>query len=359
MPIDTIKLKAYIDSDTATKIRDTCVVKQAIDMKSGELVYQFTTGSLSGTYDSRISIKVDVDFEPYVIVECSLHKIVLGHNVFGGTDDIQSGVGYLHGLLQDLLGIQFPFCFRKWKLMRIDLAEVYELDCFEACQDWFKGLNTCDYPRRKVQRYGFESVCAYGSTTGLKFYHKGPEFWKHDRKRLKDIETIDIDQLQERANNIIRTEVEIKSRKLKDMYGDYPYVGSVKMEELYAIFDREVFRFIKEGLSDMKMVKNAHDVKNRLYQLYSDELAGRLLGMWYQLTTLGEDSVKKSTKKTTYYRNIKYLKDAGISWHGTDVVMIESSLVPKDFAPVRTDKRRVVGECLEMQEKLNPFRIAI
>ncbi|MCX7746601.1 MAG: phage/plasmid replication protein, II/X family [Clostridia bacterium] len=358
MAIDTIKLMAYIDEETANKIMNFCTLRQAIDLSTGDCLYEITTGSLAGSYDSRISIKVAKDFEYYVVVECSLHKIILGHNVYGGTDDMLAGVNYLHNFLQNLIGIQFPFCFRKWKLMRIDLAEVFELDCFEAVQEWFKGLNACDYPRRKVRRYGLESICAYGSTTGLKFYHKGVEFWAHDRKRLKNL-NYDLFELQEKANRILRTEVEIKARKLKSMYGEYPMIGKVKYADLLNVYDVEVKRFLKEGCNDMKMVRNVNDVNFRLNEMYSDQLAGQLLGTWYRLTTLGEDGTKKVIKKATYYRHVKLLKDAGISWHGTDVVKLENSIVPADFVPVRSDRRRLIGECIEMDEKLNEFRVAV
>ena len=356
MAIDTIKLKKYITEEMAMRIQNCCIKRMAFEIGTGDIQYEITTGSLEGTYDSKISVRVERDIDWYVTVECSIHKLILGHNVFGGTDDLQASVYYLQGKLQEILKMSFPFKSNEWQLMRIDIAEIYELDSFEAVQEWFRAINTCQFPRRVVQRYGTHGIAAYGSVTGIKGYHKGPDFWKHDRKRLKD-NGIDVEYLQERANKILRVEVEVKGRKLKDMYNrEYPLIGQINMKHMNAIHDREVGRFLKEGKSDMQQVKNTLDVKARLFNTYSDKLASALLATWYQLTTLGEDDVKRTMKKANYYKHIKLLKEAGISWHGTDIIMLESTLVPSDFIPMRTDIRRVSGESQEMEEKLRKYR---
>lgn len=350
MAIDTIKIKQYITPELANEIRENCVKKIAYEVDTGNIQYDITTGSLEGTYDSRISIRIDCDVAWYITVECSVHKIMLGHNVYGGSDDLKFVVYYLHKRLEGILKIKFPFCHLKWQLIRIDLAEVYDLGNFEAVQEWFRAVNTCQFPRRVVQRYGTHGIAAYGSMTGVKAYHKGPDFWVHDRKRLKNLRIqVDYDYLQELANRYLRMEVEIKGRKLKEMYDKkYPYIGQIRMSNLYNVYDREVYRFLKEGKSDMEQVKNTLDVRARLFNLHSDKMASSLLATWYQLTTLGEEVVKRDMKKANYYKHLKLLKEAGVSWHGTDIIMLEDTLVPKDFIPIRTDKRRVTLEAPEM-----------
>lgn len=357
LAIDTLKLKVYVSDEVADMVVKKCVLRQAIDMSDGLLVYQLTSGSLAGTYDSRISVKVGSDVEKYLIVECSVHKALLGHNVYGGTDDLMGSVSYLHDLLGRIIQYEFPFSPCEWQLMRIDLAEIYDLGSFEACQEWFRWLNTCSFPRRQVSRYGTNGIAAYGQVTSIKSYHKGPDFWAHDRRRLVLCNYPDIDNLVEKANNIIRVEVEIKGRKLKELYGkDYPRVDSVNMDELYKIYDREVYRFMKEGKCDIGIVRNTVDVKQRLFDKFGERRASSLLATWYQLTTMGEDYVKKDMSKTKFYRHLSELKESGVSWHGTDIVKLEDSLIPKDFAPVRTDSRRVVGECPELTKKLESYR---
>lgn len=368
MALDTITLKSpYVSFDIASKVENECIKRQGIDIKTGELLYEITTASLVGSYDNKISIKIEnteyvngvqVQCEPYIILEASVHKAILGHNVFGGPEDFQKSCEYLIKLVERLIQVELPN-YKEWFVNRVDIAEVYELPSFEAVQEWFKGINTADFPRRAVTRYGLSGIYAQGSTTTLKFYHKGVEFGKHDKARLKKLLSDDkLMSLQSYANKIIRCECEIKSRKLKYDFGHLPAVGDVTNDYINNVHDVEVKRFLKEGVKMMLLVSNAHEVKARLYEMYSSALAGTLLGTWYQLTTLGEHSVKKSLPKNTYYRHIRQLKDAAVSWHCTDVILKKHSLIPQGFAPVRMDSRRIAEEVPEIVERYKEYGIA-
>lgn len=369
MAIDTITLKSpYISSEIADVVKHECVLRQGLDLTTGEILYEITTGSLQGSYDNKISIKIEyteytknglVPSPPYITLEASVHKALLGHNVYGGPNSFKSSAEYLIKLVEDLIQVQLP-SYKNWFVVRCDVAEVYKLPSFEAVQEWFKGLNAADYPRRSVTRYGLSGIYAQGSTTTLKFYHKGVEFNKHDRPRLKRIWKDDkLNSLQAYANKIVRCECEIKSRKLKYDFGHLPLVGELSDEYITNVHDVEVRRFLKEGVKMMILVSNAHEVKARLYDMYKPALAGTLLGTWYQLTTLGEDSVKKSMAKPTYYRHLKKLKDACVSWHCTDVILEKKhSLIPQGFSPVRTDQRRIIEEDPQILELYNKYHIA-
>lgn len=371
MPIDTISLRSpYISEELANLIEKQCVVRQALDLKTGELIYSFTSGSLSGSYDNRIMIKIQreewavsdsgrgvkIESSPYIDLEGSVHKALLGHNVYGGSSNFRESAFYLVSLVESLLDINLP-CVDEWNVVRIDVAEVFELPSYEAVQSFFKGLNASDYPRRSVNRYGLSGIYANGSTTALKFYHKGPELIKHDRSRLRNIlKENELFCLIEKAHKILRVEVEIKTRKLKTIYKKLPFVAEIKDSDLINVFNVEVTRFMKEGANEMKIVRDAHDVERRLSETYSDRLAGVLLGTWFKLSTLGEDSVKNSMSARSYYRQIKQLKDAGISWKGTDVVLNNRSLIPEGFTISLADPRRLTGEHPVVTEKLAPIR---
>lgn len=369
MAIDTITLKSpYVSLDIANIIENECVKRQGINIKTGELLYEITTASLTGSYDNKISIKIEnteytkdglVPSEPYITLEASVHKALLGHNVYGGPEHLHSSCEYLVKLVESLIQVELPN-YKEWVISRVDVAEVYELPSFEAVQEWFKGLNAADYPRRSVTRYGLSGIYAQGSTTTLKFYHKGVEFTKHDKPRLKKLLKDDkLMSLQAYANKIVRCECEIKSRKLKYDFGHLPLVGEVSDQYINNVHDVEVRRFLKEGVKMMILVSNAHEVKERLYSTYKPALAGTLLGTWYQLTTLGEDSVKKSMPKRTYYRHVKQLKDACVSWHCTDVILEKKhSLIPQGFSPVRADERRISGEAPQILELFEQYNIA-
>lgn len=371
MAIDTVVLRSpFILEELAQKIEQECTLRQGIDLKTGDLIYCITTGNLQGSYDSNISISVKreiwvsgedgkgskVESSPYIQLECSIHKAMMGHNVFGGPFEFRSSVYWLLNLVESLIDTTFPPA-DLWEVWRVDVAEVYELPSFEAVQEYFKGLNTAEYPRRSVNRYGSSGIYAQGSTTALKFYHKGPEFQKHDRKRLiKHLETDQIFNLQQQAHKIIRVEVEIKSRKLEYDFGHKPLVAEITDEYLNNVHDHEVTRFLKEGAKEMKIVRDAHEVEKRLYSVYDSRIAGILLGTWFKLSTLGEEYVKKSVPKTSFYRQRNQLKDAGVSWLGTDVVLVRTSLIPADFSPVRSDQRRLVQQHQTVTEKLASIR---
>lgn len=368
MALDTITLKSpYLSDEIADKIKYECISRQGLQIKSGDLIYQIITGQLEGSYDSKISIKVReeeytksgiVPSKPYIIIEASVHKAMLGHNVFGGPEDFHKSCDYLIKLIEKLIQIELP-TYLEWFAERIDVSEVYELPSFDSVQEWFKGLNASDYPRRSVDRYGLSGIYAKGSTTTLKFYHKGVEFSKHDRARLKNIFDGDkLNSIQCYANKLIRCECEIKARKLKYDFGHIPFVGDVTTEYLNNVHDVEVRRFLKEGVKMMILVSKAHEVNARLREMYKPGLAGILLGTWYKLTTLGQASVKKDMDKTTYYRQIKKLKDACVTWLGTDVILLEHSLIPKGFSPVRSDPRRLTIEAPEISELYRKYGVA-
>lgn len=368
MALDTITLKSpYLSKEIANKIKYECISRQGLQIKTGEMLYQITTGSLVGSYDSKISIKVEeqeytktglINTEPFVIIEASVHKAMLGHNVYGGPEDFQKSCDYLIKLVETLIHIELPKCVN-WLALRIDVSEVYELPCFESVQEWFKGLNASDYPRRSVDRYGLSGIYAKGSTTTLKFYHKGVEFSKHDRPRLKNVFKDDkINKLQCYANKLIRCECEIKARKLKYDFGHMPLVGDVTTEYINNVHDVEVRRFLKEGVKMMILVSKAQEVNARLSEMYSSALSGVLIGTWYKLTTLGEASVKKQMPKQTYYRHIKQLKDACVTWLGSDVILLDHSLIPKGFSPVRSDPRRLTIESPEIIELYKKYEVA-
>lgn len=279
---------------------------------------------------------------------------MVGHNVYGGPCDFKKSVKFLIQLVEKLIEMELP-TWERWEVRRVDVSEVFILPSFESVVEWFRGINNASYPRREVDRFGLHGLYAKASTTAVKFYHKGVEFSKHDRKRLKRyMDKQKINELQEKANVIIRTEVEIKPRKLIYDFGNTPLVGQVSDEYLNRVYDVEVKRILNEGVRGYKLVRSAQDVKQRLYSVYSNQLAGNLMGTWYALSTLGDSALRGTIPDSTLRRHKKQLKDIGIEWKGTNVILRENqfNLVPQDFAPVRNDIRRSVEVCPEVYKKL-------
>lgn len=373
--IDTIGLESpTIPECLAQRIESQSILRRAVDMVSGELLYQLTSCQLEGSYDSRIHISVKrerfqsiqtVDYirevdslgkghkrrvqtvlvscEPYLYLEGSVHKALLGHNVFGGTADFQVVAYWLLGRVGDLLGVDL-LGLGQWVVRRCDVAECFQLDSFSAVQEYFRGLNSAEYPRRPVTRYGASGIYAPGYITTVKMYHKGVEFLKHDRPRLsKRLSIEQLTELQEQANLIVRTEVEIKARKFVYDFGRLLQIGEVDQKYLDRIYDEGVRKLLKEGEDHVKVVRSAVNVERRLYNVYSSRQAGVLLGTWYRLSAMGESRVKEQLPERTFYRHRRLLKMAGCGWLGTDVTVRNLSLVPQDFVPVVGDSRRLIG----------------
>lgn len=386
--LDTVKLVSpALGEPEAEAIERACVLRSAVTVATGELVYSLTTGSLSGSWDSRVSVRVEreswdpdrwepdwkerlrtIEGEtftagstkrrsaPYLVVEGSVHKALLGHNIYGGPVCVQAACRWFVADVAERLGLALP-CGDEWEVQRVDWAEVYELGSWEACEEYVSGLNMAQFPRRKVVRYGAESLMSVGKTTALKFYHKGPEFHSHDRKRLSAWHDSDgLEALQRRANGILRVETSIKARKLQQDFEGKPRVKEVESAWLCEVHDREVTRLLREAQGEMEIVRTHREVSRRLSEVYDQRLANTLFGTWLQLSALGEAEVKKTMKKATWYWQRKRLVDAQVSWHGSDVIVRPSkSAVPAGFSPVRSDPRRLIEVDPTIREKLGIF----
>jgi hypothetical protein len=211
-----------------------------------------------------------------------------------------------------------------------------------------------------VARYGSESIFAAGRTSAVKAYHKGPEFAKHDRKRLKSrIDDADLLRLQLEANRVLRWEVSVKAKKLDDDQGEKPRVGEISADYLRKLHHREVRRLVREGEAEVKTVRKQKDVRDRLLDVYDQRKAGLLLGTWHQLVTLGEKETRRHIADRTYRRHKKLLLDAGVTWIGSDVLVVPKvSSLPADFSVGPKSPYRVAGEAPAAVEKLAPFRAA-
>lgn len=365
----------YISEEVAEKIERECVRREGVDLRTGEIIYRFTTGALKGSYDSRVRINIErrkwvkgerdavpvcIETEPFLYIEGSVHKLLLGHNIKGGPENFKEAAFYFIDLIQDEIGVELPdrdF----WQVTRVDYAEIFFLGN-EAVQAFMRSINMSVYPRRKVVRYGCESIFAPGITTALRMYHKGPEFYKHDRKRLKKFLSDEVMyDLAVTADQILRVEVEIKKRKLRyDFSGYDPFIEDITDEYLYTIYKKEVERLLFESKIEVARVRKVDDVEKRLYKNYSASLASILLGTWYRLSIKGEEQVKKQMADSTFRRHKKYLVEAGVSWLGTDVAIVENDMesLPIDFKPLRNDIRCLRGEAPEVCEKLKKYRKA-
>ncbi len=372
--IDTIILRSpFIIEDLASRIEGECLKRIGLDLKSGELMYEITTGELKGSFENRISIKVlrkkyistpvyhNVlskkfkvdnittlkDCEPYIQIECSVHKALLGHNCYNGPRNFQLSCLYIIKLIEKLIDVNFNTNVMKWEVIKVDIAEVFDLKNNKIVRDWFTSINVNnEYSRRKVMKYGNDSFQVPGQTTTSKCYSKGIEFYKHDYKKLKLIDGINESEIYSKALNIIRFECSIKNKKMKyDLNKEVILVEDLSIEYLENVYDNDVDKIFKEVINNMEIVRDCLDVKNRLYDEYGDLLANTLLCTWYKLTTIGEKQTKEGMKEPTYYRHKKQLLNVGVSWIGTNVVLKNKVI---NFTPNRNSEYIVKENCDEL-----------
>jgi len=394
--LDTVKIRSpYITEATARAVGELLQRRTCTNLATGEVMYEFTSGPLSGTWDHRISVQVErqeyrsvdtsrlvetqgadtaadgrahydqkrsrrpvlMDSPPYLLVECSAHKALLGHNVYGGPLDLVAPVCWLVDQVAAAAGVELANG-ASWIIRRIDWAECFDLGGFEANQEYMGYLRNAEYPRRKVSRFGLESLHIAGTTSSVKIYCKGPEFAKHDRKRCS--RHTDVDSLQKLANTVLRCETEIHARTIDEEFGPGPAVGTPSIVQwVKNLHDRDIGQVLREGTSAVLTVRTAVAVKRRLYEIYGSRQATALWGTWLELSALGEKSAASRGDRVTFWRHRKLLTESGCSWHGGDVKLDTSvRLVPADFTPQRHDPRRLTEEAEQIVLALASYRLS-
>jgi hypothetical protein len=116
---------------------------------------------------------------------------------------------------------------------------------------------------------------------------------------------------------------------------------------------------LREGQTAYEIVRTAEAVLERLYGRYSGGQASALYGTWLKFAALGEEVTRRKMVDRTFYDHRKKLTEAGVSWHGADVALVEAGPIPAGFSPIRSDPRRVTGEDARVVQLLAPYRAAV
>lgn len=369
---DTVVIKSpAITEEIKEHVMQFCNKYEGIDIFTGEVLYTFTSGTLDGSYDYRIRMSVDdgewvkegnltpvkIHSYWYLKVECSVHKLLLNHNVFGGPTDIKASIKYVVNFLEQFTCISLP-CYELWEVEKIDVSRIFVFKDKSICKRIMNNFRNALYTRRKPQIYDTSFMFA-GSTSTLKFYWKGPEFEKHDYKRVMkyiaktydhsySVENGDLirqkliplkwefDKILDRAYRTIRYECSIKIRKLKELFNsDTVLVKMLNDTLLEGFANIELKKLIKED-EEMHTVRRSDLVRERLINLHGSTLGMTLFGTWSSLVTEGEISTKESMSRASFYRHRKLLIDAGCSWLMTNNHLKAFSVVPDDFSFLNT-----------------------
>lgn len=374
--IDTVRLRSpYISEELAISIEKNSFIRQGFDCSTGDLHYQFTSSKLKGSFDTKIHISVHreewskvtntkspvkVPCKPYLIIECSVHKILVGHNLFGGSSDFRFCIWYLIDFIEQCLSVKLP-TYLSYIVDRLDFAKCFIFEDPTMPTDYISSLNLLSYPRRKdIFRYGNETIFIKGTTTVLKFYYKGTEFTKHDRNRLKCfLDSSDIFELSSLANRLLRVEVEFKKKKLKDLFGTYncqPLVSDINMEIIKSEYQKSIDKFLIDSGSNQNRVYMVKDVQRLLFNFFDTGQAGTLFGFWLQMISLGEESVKSSMKKSTFYKYRKILKDLNISFNIDSNYNLDKKNSIADFSPTLDSSYLFDFELLQVNKLYNNYK---
>lgn len=371
MAYDTIKLRSPdMDRDFIRAVEQKCILRSGLDMSTGEMIYELHTGQLLGSWDARISVIPKYEdwtteeggtprlhaCEPYLLVEASVHKIMLGHNVYGGPTDFLKAARHLVNLVAELLEVDLPMA-DLWTVHRVDVAHVYNLSK-PACRQFFDTMQLVNFPRRKKKAQKYDMAVHFpGCTTTVKFYHKGSEFKEHEPARLraffrqmfkhiygddeKNFDRVErkIAALQRLADKRLRVEVGINSEKFLYDFDRHPRVEELTDSYLEGMHDKEIERILREGKQGMNTVRTTDAVCNRLQNEYGRTAGNRLYGFWQSMCTAGSDKTSDRYTKPTFYRNRKLLEDVGVSWIGSDIVIVANDSLIHDFTPMRVDRR--------------------
>lgn len=315
--IDTVKIYTMINKNVYDRIYNNSILRSSCNMGTGEIYYEIVNDSLKGSFDSSLSVRVGsgskygfVD-NYYLEVEGSYHKIINGHNSFDGFYSLREIYKFFISAVEYAYKVKLPN-FKHWFLQRVDIAICFDLNNNNSVRTYINNLNLCSYPRRNIKFYRDESIYLTGTTTTLKIYNKMLEFKKHDMKKLYK-SNFDIDNFLRKIDGFIRFECEIKKKKLESIFNKkYIRVKDIDYKVLKKVWCDEFMKLLKICDSSLYLVKSREDIKTRLYDLYTDRQASILYNFYICGMAEGFEDLKKRFSSTTYYRNIKLLKSAGV-----------------------------------------------
>lgn len=298
------------------------------------------------------------DSAPFVLVEASVHKALLGHNVIGGPRSFLPSVSWLIDEIGLRCDVPLPAA-PTWELVRIDAANVFELKP-AAVSAIALASGTLTRGRAEVTSYGETGASSKGSMTTLKVYGKGAELLRRDEKRLKRIlPAKEFEAIRAMAKRILRVESTIWARGLRNALAlrCNPRVGEVTDATIATIHNENVNRFLREGtFGKCPVVRRPDTVEARLNDVYSQGRAKRLLDTWRRLVEVGPAILRIDMRDSTYYNDLKCLRTAGCAWLGADLDPARC-VVPEGFMLHPSDPRCCKVEDPSVIEQLAPYRL--
>lgn len=345
-----------------------------MDTETGTVEWEFFTGEIRDSWDARIGLSL-VDNEivnrngkpekrrlehPRLRVECSIHKAMMGHNVFGGPERFQPAVVWLVDELSEQMGCELPNAM-EWQVQRIDWAEIFQ---FTAMKEWFSQLKHLYYPRRGESAIRWESTSFWVSTSMVfsKVYQKQAEFLAHDYSRVVRMQgEKQAEFLKQISENIIRCDVELRPRKIKAIHnvkGRDVYVREIDDDLLREVWVSEMGKILQFNEKVKESYCDTYSVSIQLmHSGFTPKKQMILFGTWQALSSLGEEHCKKMMPKATFLRHKKELKDLGITWASTDAMVVKDETV--SWVPRLGCDEHIQGETREIAFMLDICQVAM
>lgn len=327
--IDTIKIFCGISEEVYNIINSQGDCKCSYNKTTGQLYYDITTSNLLGSFDGRLSIRTCPGsmyniFGNVLVVEGSFHKFSKGQNAYDGYYNLQKIVLSIKKYLEDYFNVVLPG-LRHWFLQRIDIAVCFDLCNNDNVKKYINNLSKCNYPRRNLKFYEDESIYISGTSTTLKIYNKLREFKKNDLNNLKNT-SFDFFSHIIKIDGFVRFECEIKKRKLVDLYDKkFIRVSYVNYYDLEKIWESEFMKLLGMVKNDIKKIRDKEDAYTRLINVYGNRKGKNLYLFYMTLLCEGKKFLKNSYCSSSYYTNLKLLREAGVDYSQTYKIDIENS----------------------------------
>jgi|GEM_PF-765288 len=329
--IDTVRFKIPYTQKLLNDIINTGVkVNLRYNSNSKEIDFVYYRGYKPlGSFNRNINLFLYEDRQE-IYLELSLPKFIYGHNVFMlYPEEIETSLY----LLQDNLNFVYNTIFpdpHSWTITRFDICYNWKFPNAELCDRILKYLETCEFPRKKTQRYTYGVAFLGGEYHNVKFYLKYPEFYNHDYKHLLKQDQEYAERIYNWSENILRFEVSIKRKYIKEKlkYNDYRLlIDNAFITDLLNQFFRE---FIKKGENTFTATE---DAILSLFKAHKPALAGRLNTYWQLHQKYSEKVIEKilDVSRMTLYRYKKYINDINLGVQNDNIEFNINLAIPSDI----------------------------
>jgi len=274
----------------------------------------------------RTKVGVFAFDETSVYLECSLPKIVYGHNVkMFYPSQLLPTVELLEKTLRSYYG-NFP-SYRLWLVQRLDMCYAYKFSSHLEALRVLDFLSVLRYPRKSIHNYPKESVNWGGRSYNMKFYLKELEFYKKGMKEMimNGFER-EADEALALSKGVLRFEITFRKAKLIDLFKEevnnnmdplYPgkniYIKDILKKDLYINTLNQYLETLLGGIDKRSMsfevaielLKKAFgkDKPLRLFNFYTN---------YYSKDPYIRKIIRKEYNSSNIRRNLESLHEAGV-----------------------------------------------